>query len=124
MDNLTPFTLARDEQKDDWALRNDMTGKTVRRFDTKDDATKGGVLEGRSQEARWLREDSQTQWHVGQERTYPRSKVLATQRANRLPREGMRPFTCGRITTCLLVGARVRCIRRRNSSWTHLLVLH
>lgn len=46
MDNLTPFTLVFDRQKEDWALRNDMTGRTVRRFETKEDATKGGVLEG------------------------------------------------------------------------------
>lgn len=41
---LPRFTLSHDQQRDDWALKNDATGKTLRRFDTKDEGTKRGVL--------------------------------------------------------------------------------
>jgi Uncharacterized protein conserved in bacteria (DUF2188) len=45
MANLPKFTLSHDSKKDDWALKNDATGRVVRRFDTKAEATEGGVLE-------------------------------------------------------------------------------
>jgi len=45
MANLPRYTLSHDAQKDDWTLKEDLTGRTVRRFDTKEDATKGGALE-------------------------------------------------------------------------------
>jgi len=45
MPNLPRFTLSHDQQKDDWILRKDTTGQTVKRFDTKSKATEGGVLE-------------------------------------------------------------------------------
>ena len=43
MTNLPWFNLVHDQQQDDWALRNEL-GRTVRRFETKEDATAGGVL--------------------------------------------------------------------------------
>ena len=40
MTNLPRFNLVHDQQKDDWKLQNDQ-GRTVRRWDTKDDAKIG-----------------------------------------------------------------------------------
>jgi Uncharacterized protein conserved in bacteria (DUF2188) len=39
------LTLSFDRKKEGWKLENDATGRVVRRFDTKEKATKGGVLE-------------------------------------------------------------------------------
>jgi len=44
MTKLRGFTLAFDHQKENWRLRNNSTGQVVRRFDTKKEATKRGVL--------------------------------------------------------------------------------
>lgn len=45
MGNLRKLTMSYDDRKDDWILKEDRTGRTVRRFDTKAEGTKGGVLE-------------------------------------------------------------------------------
>ncbi len=45
MPNLPRYSLVSDEAKGDWRLRNDQTGKTTRRYATKREATRGGVLE-------------------------------------------------------------------------------
>jgi hypothetical protein len=45
MGNLKKLTLAYDERKEDWTLKQDLTQRVLRRFDTKEEATKGGVLE-------------------------------------------------------------------------------
>jgi hypothetical protein len=74
MPNLPRFTLSHDQQKDDWALKQDSTGKTVKRFETKADATKGGVLEKavgkEGGSVRIHKENGAYQ----EERTYPRSR--------------------------------------------------
>jgi hypothetical protein len=74
MPNLTPYTLSHDEQKDDWALRNDLTGRTIRRFDTKEEATAGGVIAdaigSQGGSVRIHKENGVFQ----EERTFPRSK--------------------------------------------------
>lgn len=41
---LPKFTLVFNEKKDTWDLEKDKTGQVVKRFDTKEDATAGGVL--------------------------------------------------------------------------------
>lgn len=41
---LTKFTLDKNKQKDVWELTNDKTNKVVKTFDTKAEATAGGVL--------------------------------------------------------------------------------
>lgn len=70
---LPKFTLDYDKKKEDWRLTNDATNRVVRRFDTKDDATKGGVLGsavgtgGGSVKIKKM--DNQYQ----EERTFPRS---------------------------------------------------
>lgn len=43
--SLKKFTLQYDERTRKWDLDRDSTGRTVRSFDTKEQATKGGVLE-------------------------------------------------------------------------------
>jgi Uncharacterized protein conserved in bacteria (DUF2188) len=45
MAKLPKFTLDYDRKKEDWRLTNDATDRVVKRFDTKQEATKGGVLE-------------------------------------------------------------------------------
>ena len=74
MSNLPRFTLAFDQQKEDWALRNDMSGRTVRRFETKDDATKGGVLENAVGNAGGSVRIHKLNGMYAEERTYPRSR--------------------------------------------------
>lgn len=74
MAKLPKFTLSHNKQKDNWQLKNDETDRTKRVFDTKAEATKGGVLkkavgpEGGSVKIK--KEDGAYQ----EERTYPRSK--------------------------------------------------
>jgi hypothetical protein len=41
---LKKFTLSPNPRKDAWDLINDKTDKVVKRFETKEEATKGGVL--------------------------------------------------------------------------------
>ena len=74
MDKLTTFTLWYDQQKEDWALRNDNTGRTVRRFDTKDDATKGGVLKGVFGSQGGSVRIHKLNGMYDEERTFPRSR--------------------------------------------------
>jgi hypothetical protein len=74
MAHLRKFTLDYDERRDQWDLTNDRTNRVVKRFDTKADATKGGVLkravgpEGGS--VKIQKENGRFQ----EERTYPRSR--------------------------------------------------
>lgn len=70
---LPKYTVSYDKQKENWKLENDMTNKVVRRFETKEEATAGGVLkkavgsEGGSVKIKKLDNDYQ------EERTYPKS---------------------------------------------------
>ncbi len=74
MGKLSKFTLGFDEKKDKWVLENDKTNKVVKTFETKEQATKGGVLEkalgenGGSVKIKKLDEKFQ------EERTFPGSK--------------------------------------------------
>ena len=43
---LPKLTLSHDPKKEDWVLKDDNTDRTVRRFETKDQATQGGALAG------------------------------------------------------------------------------
>ena len=45
MTKLPKYTLTHNEKKERWDLVNDTTNRTKASFDTKGDATKGGVLE-------------------------------------------------------------------------------
>jgi Uncharacterized protein conserved in bacteria (DUF2188) len=44
MAKLPKYTLAHDNRRDDWKIQNDASKRIVKRFDTKADATAGGVL--------------------------------------------------------------------------------
>ena len=74
MARLPKFTLSRDKKNDDWKLQNDASDRVVKRFETKADATAGGVLkkavgtEGGSVRIQKVRGGYQ------EERTFPRSK--------------------------------------------------
>ncbi len=74
MPNLPPYTLVHDDKKHDWALTNDATGKTIRRFDTKEDATKGGVLEKAVGKDGGSVKIQKQNGRYQEERTYPRSR--------------------------------------------------
>lgn len=45
MEKLTKFTVDYDEKREKWELTNDATNKVVKRFETKQEFTAGGVLE-------------------------------------------------------------------------------
>lgn len=74
MTNLKKYTLSKDDKKDDWKLSSDETGKTVRRFDTKDEATKGGVLHDAVGKAGGSVKIQKEDGRYQEERTFPRSK--------------------------------------------------
>jgi hypothetical protein len=74
MPNLPRFTLSHNQQKDDWTLKSDTTGKTLRRFDTKDDATKGGVLENAVGKNGGSVRIHKVNGTFDEERTYPGSR--------------------------------------------------
>lgn len=71
---LPKFTLTYNEKRDNWPLKSDATNRTVKVFETKTEATKGGVLkravgkEGGS--VKIQKENGRFQ----EERTYPRSR--------------------------------------------------
>ena len=72
MGNLVKYTLDKNKQKDVWELTNDKTDKIKKVFDTKGEATTGGVLkkvlgsEGGSVKIKL--ENNK----IEEERTYPR----------------------------------------------------
>lgn len=72
MKKLPKFTLDYNDKKEKWELENDKTNKIIKSFDTKADATAGGVLkktlgeEGGSVKIKKM--DSTYQ----EERTYPK----------------------------------------------------
>lgn len=74
MPNLPRFTLSHDRKKDDWVLKEEVTHRTVRRFENKIEATKGGVLKravgSKGGSVRIQKENGEFQ----EERTYPRSR--------------------------------------------------
>jgi hypothetical protein len=73
MAKIPKFTLSKNEQKDRWDLKNDVSDRVVKTFGTKGDATKGGVLEkavgGNGGSVKIQKEDGRFQ----EERTYPGS---------------------------------------------------
>ncbi len=74
MNKLTKYTLGYNEHKEKWVLKKDKTNQTIKTFDTKEQATAGGVLKkvlgenGGSVKIKKLNEKYQ------EERTYPRKK--------------------------------------------------
>lgn len=73
--NLTPYTLSYDHERRDWQLKRDGSDRATRRFKTKEEATRGGVLEsalgsGGGSVKIQKKQGSQFQ----EERTFPRSR--------------------------------------------------
>jgi hypothetical protein len=70
---LPKFTLEKNETKDRWDLVNDASNRTVKSFDTKDDATRRGALQravgANGGSVKIQKENGRFQ----EERTYPRS---------------------------------------------------
>lgn len=71
---LPKYTLEFDEKRDKWELQKDKTHEVIKRFETKEDATAGGVLKGVLGKSGGsvkiqLKESSRIQ----EERTYPSS---------------------------------------------------
>ena len=74
MGNLPKYTLTYDENKENWALEQDQTGRVLRRFDTKQEATEGGVLKNAVGSAGGSVKIQKENGRFQEERTYPRSK--------------------------------------------------
>jgi hypothetical protein len=71
MPKLAKFTLAFDEKKDKWTLRNDRTNRVEQSFGTKARAMRGGVLKravGRGGGSVKIQKEN---GRFQQERTYP-----------------------------------------------------
>jgi hypothetical protein len=73
MARLPKYTLSFNEKKDRWDLTNDNTDRVIKSFDTKEKATKGGVLKravgGDGGSVKIQTADG----HFQEERTYPSS---------------------------------------------------
>lgn len=70
---LPKFTLEKNEQKNQWDLVNDATNRTVKSFDTKDDATAGGALKNAVGSDGGSVKIQKENGRIQEERTYPRS---------------------------------------------------
>jgi len=71
---LQKFTLSYDDKKENWKLENDKTDQVVRRFDTKEEATVGGVLKGAlGKNGGSVRIEYKEKSGYDEERTFPRS---------------------------------------------------
>lgn len=72
-DHLRRFSLTHNSQRENWQLRDDLTRRVVRSFETKDEATTGGVLGGAlGQQGGSVRIHLQN-GRIEEERTFPRS---------------------------------------------------
>ena len=71
--NLPKFTLTKNESKNRWDLVNDSTDRTVKTFDTKADATRGGALEKAIGPAGGSVKIQKENGRIQEERTFPRS---------------------------------------------------
>lgn len=74
MKKLRKFTLEKNERTDRWDLRSDQTDRTVKSFETKADATKGGSLEKAVGEAGGSVKIQKENGRFQEERTYPASR--------------------------------------------------
>ena len=71
---LTKFTLSFDDEKSDWALKQDKSNRVVRRFENKGDATRGGALSEAIGQGGGSVKIQKQNGKFQEERTYPRSK--------------------------------------------------
>ena len=80
MAKLPKYTLEFDEKKDKWTLENDKTDKVIKTFDTKADATKGGVLEKALGKEGGSVKIQKADGKFQEERTYPGSADPASSK--------------------------------------------
>lgn len=73
MAKLPKFTLSHNDKKDSWDLTNDQTDRVIKRFEYKEDATKGGVLSETLGKQGGSVKIKKMDNHYQEERTYPRS---------------------------------------------------
>lgn len=74
MAKLPKFTLEKNERSNRWDLTNDATNRKAGSFETKADATKGGVLERAVGPAGGSVKIQKENGRFQEERTYPGSK--------------------------------------------------
>lgn len=73
MGKLAKFTLELNEKKERWDLRNDKTDKLVKSYETKSDATAGGVLRKAVGKEGGSVKIQKENGRIQEERTYPKS---------------------------------------------------
>lgn len=73
MNPLPKYTLKFDKQKEDWELENDKTDRVLRRFETKKEATKGGILKDVLGKQGGSVKIQKKRGPYQEERTYPKS---------------------------------------------------
>ena len=73
MAKLPKYTLSRNQKTDRWDLRKDVSHELVKSFNTKENATKGGVLERAVGKAGGSVKIEKMRGGYQEERTYPRS---------------------------------------------------
>ncbi|GMU74348.1 MAG: hypothetical protein AMXMBFR44_5450 [Candidatus Campbellbacteria bacterium] len=71
---LPKFTLEYNEEKKRWDLENDKTNKLVKSFETKEDATEGGVLRKAVGTDGGSVKIQKENGKIQEERTYPKSR--------------------------------------------------
>jgi hypothetical protein len=74
MQTLPKYTLEYDEKKEKWELQKDQTNKIIKRFDTKQKATRGGVLEKALGKQGGSVKIQLRNGRYQEERTFPRSR--------------------------------------------------
>jgi hypothetical protein len=74
MPNLTRYTLTYDERRNRWTLGNDRTNRVVKSFETKKDATRGGVLRNALGSGGGSVRIQKVNGRYQEERTYPRGR--------------------------------------------------
>jgi hypothetical protein len=73
MGKLKKFTLDYNEDKETWDLTNDKTDKVIKRFDTKEEATEGGILRKAVGKEGGSVKIQKVNGKFQEERTYPKS---------------------------------------------------
>ena len=73
MTKLKKLTLSHNKKDDNWELREDKTKKLVQKFSTKEEATKGGVLQDAAGKNGASVKIKKVDGKIQEERTYPRS---------------------------------------------------
>lgn len=73
MGKLPKYTLEYDEKREKWELENDKTNRTIKAFNTKDQATAGGVLKKALGEDGGSVKIQKINGRFQEERTFPKS---------------------------------------------------